>query len=50
MVLNIDDDILLKEQVNNLEFIDDSREFDDQEPQDYYPLFKNVTRGSEEAA
>ena len=43
-----DDKIILEEQVSDWEFIDDSTELDHQQPQDYYPLFKNATRNHEE--
>lgn len=43
-----DDKIILEEQVSDWQFIDDSTELDHQQPQDYYPLFKNATRNPEE--
>ena len=38
------------EQISDYEFIDDMTGFDDQQPQVYYTVFKNVTRDPEEVA
>ena len=45
-----DDDNILKGKVSYLDFIVDVTKHEEQQPLDYYPLFKNVTRGPEEAA